>query len=370
MNTSVKLTSPLEQLNHPDDIAQPQVVFKNVSKYYVTKDKQVEALKQINLEIHNGEIFGIIGRSGAGKSSLIRTINRLEMISDGELWVDGLNVRDLNPADLVKFRRRIGMIFQHFNLLSSKTVYENLALPLKAAGYRPYQIQQKAESLLKIVGLEDKRNVYPSRLSGGQKQRVGIARALMLEPDILLCDEATSALDPETTQSILSLLKDINRSLGITIILITHEMAVIREICDRVTVLEAGEVVEQGPVWRIFGQPQHEATQSMLAPLMAKLPDDIALSLSPEKKPAASNQFVRLTFNGVRAPALDLSKVAELLGPKVQLLNASIDRIQGHSQGQLLISLPSEQMDNHQVYKHLQGLCDKVEVLGYVANDA
>lgn len=348
-----------------------QVIFKNVSKQYITsKGTAIDALKQVNLTIHQGEIFGIIGRSGAGKSSLIRTINRLEEISTGELWVDGLDVKSLSESDLVKFRRRIGMIFQHFNLLSSKTVFENLALPLKAAGHRPFEIRQRADYLLRLVGLEDKADAYPSQLSGGQKQRVGIARALMLEPDILLCDEATSALDPETTHSILKLLKDINQKMGLTIILITHEMAVIREICDRVTVLEAGRVVEQGEVWQIFGAPQHEATKALLEPLKAGIPDDLQHQLSPEPANNQAKLLIRVFFDGIQQTELNLGSLLACLGEKVQLLNASIDRIQGHSQGQLLLTIPSQSSSKPFILNQLKSISSRVEVLGYVSYDA
>ena len=220
------------------------VAFRNLGKVYHSSAGEVPALQYIDLDIEAGSIFGIIGRSGAGKSSLLRTINRLERPTSGQVLVDGVDIGTLNESGLVQLRRRIGMIFQHFNLLSAKTVWENVALPLKVAGVPPYQIHQRVTELLTLVGLQDKHRTFPSRLSGGQKQRVGIARALATGPEILLCDEATSALDPETTQAILQLLRDINRRLGITVILITHEMSVIREIADRVLVLEKGQIAE------------------------------------------------------------------------------------------------------------------------------
>jgi len=244
------------------------VEVRGVGKVYTSGRQRVEALRNIDLNIQRGEIFGIIGRSGAGKSSLIRTLNRLEDVTEGQVLIDGTDIGVLSRDALAKQRRRIGMIFQHFNLLNSKTVLQNLALPMKAAGEKDVGvILSRARNLLQLVGLEDKENVYPSCLSGGQKQRVAIARALMTKPEILLCDEATSALDPETTHAILELLNDIRRKLGITVILITHEMAVISEICDRVAVMHDGEVVEQGEVALVFRQPQHQATRALLAPI-------------------------------------------------------------------------------------------------------
>nr|VVH78980.1 Methionine import ATP-binding protein MetN [Pseudomonas aeruginosa] len=231
----------------------------------------VQALREIDLEIRRGEVFGIIGRSGAGKSSLIRTLNRLERPSEGQVLIDDEDIGGYDGQRLVALRRRIGMIFQHFNLMSAKTVWQNIALPLRVAGVPRARIEERVAGLLQLVGLEEKRDAYPAQLSGGQKQRVGIARALVHQPQILLCDEATSALDPESTQAILALLRDINRRLGLTIVLITHEMAVIREICDRVVVLECGRIVEQGEVWEVFGDPRHAVTRSLLGSLRAAL---------------------------------------------------------------------------------------------------
>lgn len=249
------------------------VRFEQVGKKYASGGSDVTALQDISLDIPAGGIFGIIGRSGAGKSTLLRTVNRLESPTSGRVLVDGVDVSTLDTAALVALRRRIGMIFQHFNLLSAKTVYDNVALPLRVAGVRPFETNARVRELLELVGLQDKLDVYPSRLSGGQKQRVGIARALATRPEILLCDEATSALDPETTHSILQLLRDINRKLGITIILITHEMSVIREIADQVLVLERGQIAEVGTVRQVFGAPAHPATRALLAPLMRQLRD-------------------------------------------------------------------------------------------------
>src|SRR6202453_1786985 len=240
--------------------AAPIVNLESVSRSFGS----TVALDRVSLEIERGEIFGIIGRSGAGKSTLIRTINALERIDTGRIVVDGRDLSLLDEAELNDVRRNIGMIFQHFNLLSTKTVFDNVELPLKLAGRPTTERKSAVYRLLDLVGLRDKAAVYPAKLSGGQKQRVGIARALVAGPALLLSDEATSALDPETTLSILRLLKDLNGTLGVTIVLITHEMSVIREICDRVAVLDHGRIVEQGPVWQVFAQPRTELTPRLL----------------------------------------------------------------------------------------------------------
>jgi D-methionine transport system ATP-binding protein len=318
-------------------VAPVHIRISGLGKTYQAASGPVTALRDVELSIRRGEIFGIIGRSGAGKSTLIRTLNRLEEPSAGTVKIDGVDIGGLNGKQLVGLRRGIGMIFQHFNLLASQTVLENLALPLKASGTGRAIIQQRARELLALVGLQGKENVYPSRLSGGQKQRVGIARALMLEPQILLCDEATSALDPETTQSILALLKEINQRLGLTIVLITHEMAVIRQICDHVVVLEDGAVVERGAVWKIFGQPQAEATRALLAPLAAQLPEDLRKRLSAEgRRPGES--ILELQFDGEAPAEPDVFAIGQALGAPVQLLHAAIERIQGRALGRLLLA--------------------------------
>ena len=248
----------------------PHIVFAHLGKRYA--GAQAPALEDVSFTVARGEIFGIIGRSGAGKSTLLRTINMLERPGTGQVRVDNVDVGGLDEDGLVALRRRIGMIFQHFNLLSAKTVFENVALPLRVAGVPRAEIAPRVTALLELVGLAGKAQVYPATLSGGQKQRVGIARALVHRPEILLCDEATSALDPETTESILALLRDINRQLGLTVVLITHDMAVIRQACDRVLVLDHGRVVELGNVWQVFAEPQADATLALLRPLRLEMP--------------------------------------------------------------------------------------------------
>ncbi len=340
------------------------VRFESVGKTYHAGSGAVPALHGIDLDIPAGGIFGIIGRSGAGKSTLLRTINRLESPTQGRVLVDGADIATLDDDGLVALRRRVGMIFQHFNLLSAKTVWENVALPLKVAGVPRDEIARRVEALLALVGLEGKHHVYPGRLSGGQKQRVGIARALVHRPQILLCDEATSALDPETTQSILQLLRDIHREMGLTIVLITHEMRVIREICDRVLVLEGGAMAESGPVWQVFGDPRHDATRALLEPLARGLPEDLREGLLAT--PPALGRYRRITelhYTGAEGDAPDLSKLAAL-GEGVRLLHGGLDRIQGHTQGRLLLSLPG---DGHRAEAlAAPGLAHHVKVLGYV----
>ncbi|MFC3059134.1 methionine ABC transporter ATP-binding protein [Paenirhodobacter populi] len=334
------------------------VSFEGLGKVYRSSAGEVTALSDISLDIRAGEIFGIIGRSGAGKSSLLRTINRLEQPTSGRVRIDGEDIAGLDESGLVGLRRRIGMIFQHFNLLSAKTVRENVALPLRVAGVARDEIAQRVDQTLALVGLEGKGDTYPSRLSGGQKQRVGIARALVSRPEILLCDEATSALDPETTVSILTLLKDINRRLGLTIVLITHEMSVIREICDRVVVIEKGEIVEEGPVWQVFGTPCHAATQALLQPLENGLPEDLAHRLRDTARPG-DETVVELRFAGHRTP--DLTGLAAAAGGTVRLLSSQVERIQGHAIGQILVGLGAGARP-----EALGQIADSARVIGYV----
>ena len=344
---AVRASAPSRPQADPHSAAVPRAVgaagtvsFRQVGKVYRSSAGEVPALQDITLDVAPGSIFGIIGRSGAGKSSLLRTINRLEQPTSGQVLVDGVDIGTLDEAGLVQLRRRVGMIFQHFNLLSAKTVFDNVALPLKVAGVPAAQITERVTELLALVGLQDKHHSYPSRLSGGQKQRVGIARALATGPEILLCDEATSALDPETTQAILQLLRDINRRLGITVILITHEMSVIREIADRVLVLEKGRIAELGEVWRVFGQPQHPATRALLAPLQHGLPKELQQRLLPIA-PAQGRfeQVLQLSYWGEGGLEPDFARIAAALGGAVRLLHGGIDRIQGHPQGQLVLAL-------------------------------
>jgi D-methionine transport system ATP-binding protein len=313
------------------------ISFRGVAKSYVSPRGEIGALRSIDVEVPEGRVFGVIGRSGAGKSSLLRLVNRLETATAGQVIVDGEDVGGLDGEALIALRRRVGMIFQHFNLLSAKTVYENVALPLKVAGWSRQDIEKRVTEMLDLVGLSDKRNAYPGRLSGGQKQRVGIARALAGRPTILLCDEATSALDPETTLSILSLLRDINRRLGITIMLITHEMSVIRTVCDEVLVLENGEVAEGGPVWRVFGDPRHSATKALLAPLSHGLPDDLSGRLTAQLPQNGGEAVIELSFRGEQEP--DVAALAASFDVPARIVSGNLDRIGGRTQGRLVALL-------------------------------
>jgi D-methionine transport system ATP-binding protein len=342
------------------------VRFVGLGKTYDGKQGPVAALQGIDLAIQRGEVFGIIGRSGAGKSSLIRTINRLEQPTSGRVLIDQVDIGEFDEDRLVALRRRIGMIFQHFNLMSAKTVWQNVELPLKVAGVPKEKREQKVRELLELVGLQGKHTAYPAQLSGGQKQRVGIARALVHDPAILLCDEATSALDPETTQSILGLLREINQRLGLTIILITHEMAVIREICDRVVVLEHGRIVEQGPVWEVFGNPQHEVSKTLLAPLQHALPPELQSRLHQQPQSSADAVVLRLQFTGTAHAEPDLAALFGALGGHVRLLQGGVERIQGHALGQLLLAVTGSPLGAEELRQRAGNWAQQVEVLGYV----
>ncbi|MDY1047475.1 ATP-binding cassette domain-containing protein [Pseudomonas coleopterorum] len=357
---------PAEPLELHPQLANSLVRFIGVGKTYEGAQGPVQALQGIDLTIERGEVFGIIGRSGAGKSSLIRTINRLEQPSSGRVLIDQVDIGDFDEDRLVALRRRIGMIFQHFNLMSAKTVWQNVELPLKVAGVPQAERWRKVGELLELVGLQGKRDAYPAQLSGGQKQRVGIARALVHDPQILLCDEATSALDPETTESILALLRDINRRLGLTIILITHEMAVIRAICDRVVVLEGGQVVEQGPVWQVFGDPRHEVSRTLLAPLQHGLSDELRARLRSTAPTPEAALVLRLGVTGAQAGEADLSSLFNLLGGQVSLLQGGIERIQGRALGSLVVAVSNSPHDREHLLQRARQWAQQVEELGYV----
>jgi D-methionine transport system ATP-binding protein len=297
---------------------------------------------------------------------LLRLVNGLEKPSSGTVSVNGVSVGKLDERGLVALRRRSGMVFQHFNLLSAKTVWSNIALPLVVSGAPKAKVDERVAEVVALTGLKGKERAYPSRLSGGQKQRVGIARALVHRPDILLCDEATSALDPETTLSILRLLKDINRRLKITIVLITHEMSVIREICDSVLVLDGGRVAEIGPVWRVFGDPEHPATRALLEPLNRDIPADIAERLKPQPGLDASSAVVELTYKGKSGLEPDPLAIAKAFGGPFRLLQSSLDRIQGHVYGRLLTIGPAGLLRDRGQFARV---ADRARILGYVPSD-
>ena len=325
----------------------------------------VTALDGVDLQVNRGETFGIIGRSGAGKSTLIRTINALEKVDTGRVIINGVELGRLDDSGLNRVRRNIGMIFQHFNLLSMKTVFENVELPLKLAG-QPREARARAVfQMLDMVGLQDKAGVYPAKLSGGQKQRVGIARALVARPALLLSDEATSALDPETTLSILQLLKQLKASLGVTIILITHEMSVIREVCDHVAVLDQGRIVEQGAVWEVFGHPRTELTRRLLRTVRPPLPQ--ALQAQLRQQPDADQRVV------LRLSSADLEREPSVLALLTgadwdgRLMHAEIDSVQNHQFGTVTLSLRNRGAQTLEALRaQLQPRLADLEILGYV----
>ncbi|MFC5472699.1 methionine ABC transporter ATP-binding protein [Paraherbaspirillum soli] len=302
----------------------------------------VDAVRDVNLSIRKGEIFGIIGRSGAGKSTLVRTLNLLNRPTSGNIIVDGKDMTALNADQLRAARREIGMIFQHFNLLSSRTVYDNIALPLELAGMDKVAISKKVTPLLELVGLTALKDSYPAQISGGQKQRVGIARALANEPKVLLSDEATSALDPETTRSILELLRKINRELSLTIVLITHQMEVIKMICDRMAVMEAGAVVEHGAVLELFRSPKHAVTRALIGDVIAQeLPPGVLqrlrARLASSDAGAGSDHLFRFAFTGAGVDQPLLSAAVRKFDLDFNILHGQIDEIQGQAFGSLAI---------------------------------
>jgi len=331
------------------------------------KDQPVTALEEIDLEVERGAIYGIIGPSGAGKSTLVRLINLLEQPTGGQVVVDGTEITALQGAELRAARREIGMIFQHFNLLSSRTVYGNVALPLELIGFDRATIRETVEPLLELVGLTDKRDRYPAELSGGQKQRVGIARALASKPKVLLCDEATSALDPETTASILALLADINRRLGLTIVLITHEMSVIKEICHRVAVLERGRVIEEGTVLQVFTQPQAEITRRFIATATGiSIPDALRQRLVAEAAPGTP-LVARLSFRGESAMQPLISQVSRRFGVDLNLLHGRLDAIGNAGFGTLVVEASGAPGAVQAALAAFSSHHIEVEVLGHVA---
>jgi D-methionine transport system ATP-binding protein len=322
------------------------------------------ALDGVSLTVHKGEILGIIGRSGAGKSTLIRCLNGLERPDSGQVFIEGREISRLGERDLQPLRRRIGMIFQHFNLLSAKTVEDNVALPLKIEGRPKAERLRRAAELLDLVGLSEKAKAYPASLSGGQKQRVGIARALAARPALLLSDEATSALDPETTRSILALLKDINRQLGLTILLITHEMEVIRSIADRVAVIDAGRIVEEGPVWSIFANPLSAITQSLLGGIRPQLPAELAARLLPS---GGDETILRIDVAGEAARRPLLSELAAAVPGLFRLVHGGIDHVQQQPVGTLFLAVPGDASHLAKVIAFMKARDARVEVLGHVA---
>jgi D-methionine transport system ATP-binding protein len=315
------------------------IEFKNISKHYELKGQTLAALNQINLSIPTGSIFGIIGYSGAGKSTLIRLINLLERPTSGQIVINGTDFTALNASQLRQERANIGMIFQHFNLMQTKTVAANIEMPMKLLGWSKAEREKRLEELLDFIDLKHKRNAYPDELSGGQKQRVGIARALANHPKILLCDEATSALDPQTTQSVLALLKKINEEHGITIVMVTHEMDVIESVCDYVAVMEKGDVIETGSTLQIFSQPQHPTTKTFIQTVLQQnLPINILKNLENQNQ----HSIYCLKFLGSSAQETVIQAVIKQFDISLNILFANMTEIKGAVIGQMFIQLLGE----------------------------
>ncbi|KAB2642692.1 MAG: methionine ABC transporter ATP-binding protein MetN [Verrucomicrobia bacterium] len=340
-----------------------------INKIYKRGTKTFHALRDINLHVKARKIFGVIGASGAGKSTLIRTINLLEQPSSGEVIVNGYHMTRLDKEELSLMRRKIGMIFQHFNLLSSRTVFQNIALPLELENSPKEKIHARVNELLNLVGLCDRAHAYPSQLSGGQKQRVAIARALASSPKVLLCDEATSSLDPQTTRSILSLLKEINAQLGLTILLITHEMDVVKSICDEVAIINEGHIVEQGAVSWFFGNAKTDLARNFIeSTFQLKIPEEYLTRISSEPM-EHSFPLVKLGFTGTTVNKPLISEASRIFEIDINILSADIEYAGGTKFGYLLAELVGE---SHQceaarrffIEHHVQ-----LETLGYVTND-
>ena len=316
-------------------------VFKleNVSKSYINDGKEIKALKDINLSVEEGEIFGIIGMSGAGKSTLVRTLNRLEEISEGKVSFYGQDISKIKVSEMRKVRRQIAMIFQNFNLLQQRTVLSNVMQPLRIAGVPKRERKAKALEMLRIVGLEEKKDEYPSRLSGGQRQRVAIARALAADPKVLLCDEATSALDPKTTGEVLELLKEINRTRKLTIVIITHEMSVVERICDRVAIIDDGNLAELGEVDEIFRNPKSEAARKLVFPS------------NPFDPSSKNSKLIRIAFDGLLASRPFIAELVKQTGKTVNILSANTKSVGGIGYGQMVLELPENKDDQETIVK-------------------
>lgn len=340
---------------------------EHLSKTFRQNKKIIHALDDISIQVPKGQIYGVIGKSGAGKSTLIRCVNLLEKPTSGKIWIDGQEISQFNNKKLISIRHQVSMIFQHFNLLSSRTVFGNVAFPLELSGKTKAQINEKVTHLLGLVGLTDKTKSYPSQLSGGQKQRVAIARALANDPKVLLCDEATSALDPETTRSILKLLKTINQELDLTILLITHEMEVIKQICDQVAVISDGKLVEAGSVGTMFSHPKTAiAKQFIQSTWQIDLPDDYKNKLKQANINQSSNRIVQLNFTGLHGDSPLISLLTKNFNIETNIINAQMDYAGGVKFGVMLTELIGKEEDQKNAIAFLEKNNTKVEILGYV----
>lgn len=343
------------------------IEIKNLNKTYHLKTGDVEAIKDVSLEINDGEVFGIIGYSGAGKSSLVRCINLLEIPDSGDIIVDGVKLTYTVPdekkgirmctiknKDLREARRNIGMIFQHFNLLDRSTVFENIAYPLKYTKKSKEEIEAKVDELLELVDLKDKKYVYPSQLSGGQKQRVAIARALANNPKVLLSDEATSALDPDATETILNLLKKLNKELGITIVVITHEMAVIKTICHRVAVMEEGRVVEMGNVYDVFSNPQQPITKKFISSTSALSKIGALISEDKELTNPSNGKLIKLQFGKDSVGDALISDVSRRFNVNINIVLANVEILQGASLGSMIALIKGNEDDINKALDYIK----------------
>jgi D-methionine transport system ATP-binding protein len=341
------------------------IQLKEVKKYFFEGVKKTTALQGINLSIEKGEIFGVIGSSGAGKSTLLRTINLLEKPDEGEVIINQKKLLSLNEKELRDFRKTTGIIFQHFNLLSSYNVFDNVAEILRIHHYPKDKITEKVNGLLKLVGLEDKAHAYPSKLSGGQKQRVGIARALAIDPEILLCDEATSALDPKTTESILNLLLDINKKFNLTIVLITHQMEVIKKVCDRVAVMEKGEIVEHGDVMDVFSQPKHKKTKSFVKTI---LNDEIPFEFLDHSTSNETFKIIKVTFRGKHATTPVIDNISKNYNVTTNLLYGTITDIKGFPLGILTLKISGDESSINKALQQIKQKAYSVEIIQAISH--
>ncbi|HEY9571433.1 MAG TPA: methionine ABC transporter ATP-binding protein [Metalysinibacillus sp.] len=337
------------------------ITLKNIVKKYTTKSGPLTAVDQVSLTINKGEIFGIIGYSGAGKSTLIRLLNGLEQPTDGEVIVNDLRFSHIKGKELREARQKVSMIFQHFNLLWSRTVEENIAFPLEIAGVPKAQREARVKELINLVGLDGRGGAYPSQLSGGQKQRVGIARALANNPEVLLCDEATSALDPETTDAILDLLVDINERLGLTIVLITHEMHVIQKICNRVAVMEAGKVVEAGEVLQVFRNPQAPITKRFVSQLTGT--EDTNATFATIRAHYPTGQLIKLVFVGERTEEPVISQLVKQYDVSVSVVHGNISQTKSGPYGTLVVHIDGDAKNIEQSLAFLRNVDVQTEVM-------
>lgn len=340
------------------------IELKNVSKTFSVDGRNVQAVSNVNLKINDSEIFGIIGYSGAGKSTLVRCLNLLERPDEGNVIIDGVDITKLSEKNLRAERKKIGMIFQQFNLLSSRTVFDNVAFPLHYSKIKKEEIEKRVNELLELVGIADKKNSYPSQLSGGQKQRVAIARALASNPKILLCDEATSALDPQTTNSILKLLKDVNKKLGITIVIITHEMNVIKEICDKVAVMQGGKVVEEGEIVQVFTNPKAQITKDFIATTsnIYRI-NDLIKEDSNLISIEGNQKILKVEYHGSNTKEAVISYLAKEFQVSASIIFADVEIIAESVLGSMIIIFSGDEINQRRAINYLLSNGIKVELI-------